>query len=218
MNPLYRRGLMAMLLLYSCSLFGQKAAPANRARVSEGVDSAGVRHAVDSPRFNQLDLMVVTASRTAQKRTEAPIAISTITPRTIADTKANQLDQLLNKVSGVFMVDLGNEQHEMSIRQPMSTASVFLYMEDGIPIRTTGIYNHNALLEMNATAARQIEIIRGPASSLYGAEAIGGAVNIITQEPPSSLGGQASVQASNNGYKRVDVQAGNTFDKLGLLV
>jgi len=206
-----------MLLLYSCSLFGQKAAPANRARVSGGVDSAGVRHAVDSPCFNQLDLMVVTASRTAQKRTEAPIAISTITARTIADTKANQLDQLLNKVSGVFMVDLGNEQHEMSIRQPMSTASVFLYLEDGIPIRTTGVYNHNALLEMNATAAQQIEIIRGPASSLYGAEAIGGAVNVITQAPPASPQGYVSVKGNNNGYKRADAQVGTTAGKWGIV-
>jgi outer membrane cobalamin receptor len=61
----------------------------------------------DSPHISKLDELVVTASRTAQKRTEAPVAISTISSRTIADTKANQLDQLLNKVSGVFMVDLG---------------------------------------------------------------------------------------------------------------
>ena len=216
MNLVYKRGLMAMLLLYSCAVYAQKTAPADSARVSE-VDRTGIRRAVDSPRFSQLDLMVVTASRTAQKRTEAPIAISTITARTIADTKANQLDQLLNKVSGVFMVDLGNEQHEMSIRQPMSTASVFLYLEDGIPIRTTGVYNHNALLEMNATAAQQIEIIRGPASSLYGAEAIGGAVNVITQAPPASPQGYVSVQGNNNGYKRADAQVGTTVGKWGFI-
>jgi len=165
----------------------------------------------------QLDLMIVTASRTAQRRTEAPVAISVINSKTIADTKANQLDQLLNKVSGVFMVDLGNEQHEMSIRQPMSTASVFLYLEDGIPIRTTGVYNHNALLEMNAAATRQIEVIRGPASSLYGAEAIGGAVNVITQAPPADWKGYVSVQGNNNGYKRADAQVGTTAGKWGFI-
>jgi len=116
------------------------------------------------------------------------------------------------------MVNLGNEQHQMSIRQPMTTKSLFLYLEDGIPIRTTGVYNHNALLEMNMPAARQIEIIKGPSSSLYGAEAIGGAVNIITQAPPAVFSGQASVQINNNGYKRADVQVGNTFGKFGLLI
>ncbi len=170
----------------------------------------------DTTRVDELGQTIVTASRTAQKRTEAPVAISILSPTVIHDTKANQLDQLLNKVSGVFMVDLGNEQHEMSIRQPMSTASVFLYLEDGLPIRTTGIYNHNALLEMNGAATQQIEVIRGPASSLYGAEAIGGAVNFITLTPPAAPKGMLSVQGNNNGYRRVDAQIGSTIGKWGL--
>jgi outer membrane receptor protein involved in Fe transport len=167
---------------------------------------------------NSLQEIVISASRTAQKRSEAPVAIATISKQTMEDTKATRIDQLVNKVSGVNMVSLGNEQHQMSIRQPMTTKSLFLYLEDGIPIRTTGVYNHNALLEMNMPAARQIEIIKGPSSSLYGAEAIGGAINIITQAPPAILSGQASVQINNNGYKRTDVQVGNTFGKFGLLV
>lgn len=167
---------------------------------------------------SQLQEVIVSASRTAQARREAPVAVAVISQQTIQDTKASRLDYLLNKVSGVFMVNLGNEQHEMSIRQPMTTRSLFLYLEDGVPIRTTGIYNHNALLEMNSTAARQIEVIKGPASSLYGAEAIGGAVNIITNSPPPVPLGILSIQGSNNGYKRVDAQAGTTAGKWGILV
>lgn len=167
---------------------------------------------------NSLQEIVISASRTAQKRSEAPVAIATISKQTMEDTRATRIDQLVNKVSGVHMVNLGNEQHEMSIRQPMTTKSLFLYLEDGIPIRTTGVYNHNALLEINMPAARQIEIIKGPASSLYGAEAIGGAVNIITQAPPAVFTAQVSMQAANTGYKRTDVQAGQTFGKFGLLI
>ena len=122
---------------------------------------------------NKLMEVIVSANRTSQLRSEAPVAIATIGKQTIEDTKAQRMDQLINKVSGVFMVNLGNEQHEMSIRQPMTTKSLFLYMEDGIPIRTTGVYNHNALLEMNIPAAKSIEVIKGPSSALYGAEAIG---------------------------------------------
>jgi len=166
---------------------------------------------------SKLQEVIVSGNRMAQKRTEAPIAISTISAQTISDTKANQFDQLLNKVSGVFMVDLGNEQHEMSIRQPMSTRSLFLYLEDGIPIRTTGVYNHNALLEMNSVADRQIEVIRGPASALYGAEAIGGAVNFITQAPPSTTRGYLSLQGNNNGYKRLEAQGGARMGKWGFV-
>ncbi len=167
---------------------------------------------------NTLQDVVVSANRTTQKRSEAPVAIASISKQTIEDTKAQRIDFLLNKVSGVFMVNLGNEQHQMSIRQPMTTKSLFLYMEDGIPIRTTGVYNHNALLEMNLPAAKSIEVIKGPSSALYGSEAIGGAVNIITQAAPAFTSGQLSVQMNNTGYKRTDAQFGTSIGKLGILV
>ena len=128
-----------------------------------------------------LQQVVVSANRgEAVKRSNAPVAISTLSNKTIQDTKPTTIDQVLNKVSGVNMVSLGNEQHQMSIRQPMTTKSLFLYLEDGIPIRTTGLYNHNALLEMNMASVKSIEVIKGPSSSLYGSEAIGGVVNLIT--------------------------------------
>ena len=170
-----------------------------------------------SPSQKILDQVVVTANRTNEKRTEAPIAISIINKQTIDEAKAQRIDAVLNKVSGVYMVNLGNEQHEMSIRQPMTTKSLFLYMEDGIPIRTTGVYNHNALLEMNLPAAKTIEVIKGPSAAMYGGEAIAGAVNIITQAAPAYTGGNISTQFNNTGYKRVDGQIGSTIGKWGLL-
>src|SRR6187402_2618402 len=146
MHHYYKTGLTVWLLLCACASFAQK------------VTQEKEPDSLAAP-ANLLQQLIVSGNRTVQKRTEAPIAISIINSTTIRDTKANQLDQLLNKVTGVFMVDLGNEQHEMSIRQPMSTQGLFLYLEDGLPIRTTGVYNHNALLEMNMAATKQIEII-----------------------------------------------------------
>ena len=169
------------------------------------------------PAENKLQEVVVSGNRTVQKRIELPMAIANISKQTIQDTKAQRLDYLLNQVSGVNMINLGNEQHEMSIRQPMSTNNLFLYLEDGIPLRTSAVFNHNALLEMNMAAARNIEIIKGPASSLYGAEAIGGVVNLITVAPPALTDGTISVQGNNQGYRRVDVQAGTTIGKVGFV-
>src|SRR5690606_25278223 len=131
------------------------------------------------PSQTNLNTVVLTANRTAQKRSEAPVAIGVVSRQVIEDTRATRFDQLLNKVSGVNAASLGNGHRQMSIRQPMTTERLFLYREDGIPVRTTGLYKHNALLEMHLAATRQIEVIKRPASSLYGAEAIGGAVNVI---------------------------------------
>src|SRR5258708_21912926 len=70
---------------------------------------------------------------------------------------------------------------------------------------------------MNGREAKQIGSIGGPAYSLYGAEAIGGAVNVITQAPPASPNGYVSVQGNNNGYKRADAQVGTTVGKWGFI-
>jgi outer membrane receptor protein involved in Fe transport len=166
----------------------------------------------------QLQEVVLTANRgEGAKRSEAPIAIATISSKTIQDAKPSTFDQVLNKVSGVNMVNLGNEQHQMSIRQPMTTKSLFLYLEDGIPIRTTGLFNHNALLEMNMAATKSIEVIKGPSSSLYGSEAIGGVVNFISLAPTAVPVLKLSAQGNNVGYKRMDVLSSTTMGKWGLL-
>src|SRR5690242_11078628 len=170
------------------------------------------------PIASSMQEIVVSANREAVKRSEAPIAISLISTTMFRDTKPVTLDQVLNKVSGVYMVSLGNEQHEMSIRQPMTTKSLFLYLEDGIPVRTTGLYNHNALLEMNMAAVKNIEVIKGPSSSLYGSEAIGGVVNFITQSPTAVPVLKLSTQLNTIGYKRADLQTSFIKGKWGFVL
>jgi iron complex outermembrane recepter protein len=168
------------------------------------------------PSSTQLQEVVLTSNRgEGAKRSEAPVAISTITSKTMQETKATMADQVLNKISGVNMVNLGNEQHQMSIRQPMTTKSLFLYLEDGIPIRTSGLYNHNALLEMNLAATKSIEVIKGPSSSLYGSEAIGGVVNFISSAPTGIPVLKLGIQGNNIGYKRADVITSISKGKLG---
>ena len=170
------------------------------------------------PKTNDLDLVVVSASRTAQKRKEIPIAIAAISAKTIAAVNPSSFDQVLNQQSGVHMVDLGNEQHMMSIRQPISTKGVYLYLEDGIPIRPNGVFNHNALLEMNMEATKTIEVIRGPYSALYGSEAVGGAINFITENPTPTLSSKFGVRMDNKGYFRTDAKIATTYKKTGIAI
>ena len=160
------------------------------------------------PSTVDLQPVIVTASREGQARQDAPIAISKINSTQIKDTKATALYQLLNKVAGVYMVNLGNEQHTMAIRQPITYNALYLYMEDGLPIRPTGIFNHNSLYEINMSGVKDIEVIKGPASSLYGSNSIGGAINFITQGPPTGYAGNVSVQGDNYHYRRVDADGG----------
>ena len=168
------------------------------------------------PDLVNLQTVVVSGSRELQQRSDIPVAISKISPQLIEDTKATALYQVLNKVSGVYMVNLGNEQHTMAIRQPITYNALYLYMEDGIPIRPVGIFNHNSLYEINMAGMQNIEVIKGTSSSLYGSNAIGGAINFITNKAGQSPMLKINLQSDNYGYKRTDLSVGNTFGKFGI--
>lgn len=169
----------------------------------------------DTTKTEELETVFVTANRTATLRKATPVAISKITAKTINETKATSAYEIINKAPGVLMVNLGNEQHMMSIRQPMTTNAYYLYLEDGLPIRPMGIFNHNALLEINQFNLQNIEVVKGPVSSLYGPEAVGGTINLISIHPPVTPEFKLGVQADQWGYKRLQAAGGATVGKVG---
>ena len=152
-----------------------------------------------------LDPIIVSGNKLQQKRTEAPIAISILSPNTIEQTNAPRIEYLLNKVSGVYMPSIGGEQHMMSIRQPISLKGLYLYLEDGLPIRTSGLFSSNALIEINSSNIHSIEIIKGPASALYGAEAIGGIINVLSEKPTYKKG-EVEAFINSSGLKKMSVR------------
>ena len=160
-----------------------------------------------------LESVVVTASRQAATRAETPVAIHKIGSALIQDTKALQLTEIINKVPGVVMLDYRNEQHGMGIRQPFGTSAYFLYLEDGLALRPLGVFNHNALIETNLQGLNSVEVIKGPASSLYGPEAVGGAINLITKTAPGIPTAQVGLQVDEWGYNRVQFTAGAQVGK-----
>jgi outer membrane receptor protein involved in Fe transport len=88
----------------------------------------------------------------------------------------------------VYVSQLSGEGHSMAIRQPISTKPLYLYLEDGIPTRATGFFNHNALYEVNIPQSGGIEVLKGPGTASYGSDAIGGVVNVLTRPAPASPG------------------------------
>ncbi|MDH7448330.1 TonB-dependent receptor domain-containing protein [Aquimarina sp. 2201CG14-23] len=165
------------------------------------------------------EVLVTSASREIQKRSEVPGSISTISARTINETKAFGIDQLVNQVPGVFMATsraASNEQHFMAVRSPISTKALFLYLEDGLQIRPTSVFNHNALLEMNDISYGRLEVLKGPASSIYGSESIGGSFNFITKNPTEKLSGSIGFQTNDIGLSRYELEvADTTNDRFG---
>ncbi|HUX89996.1 MAG TPA: TonB-dependent receptor [Gallionellaceae bacterium] len=164
-----------------------------------------------------LDEVVVSGSRSETRVSDTPMSIGVVDRETLKRDKPKLMGDAINRIAGVSWVDLGNEQHKMGIRQPNSTNAVYQYLEDGIPIRPLGVFNHNALNELNLAGAERVEVVKGASSSLYGSNAVGGAVNFITAHP--SLTPEATVAFRNEavtGYQRVDTGASNTWGDLGM--
>lgn len=170
------------------------------------------------PATPYLETVVVSASRTATALTDTPSSLSKLDSEQIRRQHAAFTGEVLNKAPGVFMTDLGNEQHSMSIRLPISTSAYYLYLEDGIPVRPLGLFNHNALYEVNLGGTGRIEVIKGPASSLYGSNAVGGTINLLTQAPQFRHGGRLGLSGSDEGYARSDFAAETHTGDLGLRV
>ena len=59
-------------------------------------------------------------------------------------------------------------------------------------------------------------MVKGPASSLYGSEAVGGAINFIMQSPSQFLRGKIQAETGSRGYRRTDFNVSNTFKKAGI--
>jgi outer membrane receptor protein involved in Fe transport len=171
--------------------------------------------AKDTIKMEVLETVIVTANRNATLRREVPVAITKLSQKLINETKPTAVYEIINKTPGVIMVNLGNEQHMMSIRQPMTTNSYYLYLEDGLPIRPMGVFNHNALLEINQFNLQSIEVVKGPVSSLYGPEAVGGVVNFISVRPPVNPEFKIGIQADQWGFKRFQAAGGATVGKFG---
>lgn len=160
--------------------------------------------------------VVVTATRELQDRDQGSMTIEALAGQELRVARAGHPAEVMNKLAGVHMSQLSGEGHSMSIRMPISTNPWYLYLEDGIPTRPTGFFNHNALYEVNMPQSAGVEVIKGPGTALYGSDAIGGIVNSLTRAAPRNASLEASVEGGAYGYRRLLTSGGNTWEGNGI--
>jgi outer membrane receptor protein involved in Fe transport len=154
--------------------------------------------------------MTVSATRELRRRDEGSATIDVMDGAEIRRTRAAHPSGVMNRIPGVHVSELSGEGHSMSMRQPITTKPMYLYLEDGIPTRATGFFNHNALYEVNIPQAAGIEVLKGPGTALYGSDAIGGVVNVLTRAAPLTPSLEASVEGGAYGYGRLMLSGGAT--------
>lgn len=133
----------------------------------------------------QLEPVVVTATRTEKTVTNAPGSISVVTRQDIEDRNIKSLDEALNTTVGVYDDSKGKglmgTTSSVSMRG-LSYDKRVLFLLDGMPLNDgyTGGVSYQLQSMENI---EQIEVVKGVGSSLYGGNAMGGVVNIISRMP-----------------------------------
>lgn len=156
-----------------------------------------------------LDTITVTSTGLPQKSLQSGRNISIIKADDIRTATSNSLDDLLRYVPGIEVQSRSAFGAQGDISMRGSTYTQVLVLVDGLRINDplTGHFNSN--LPVTAEEIERIEILRGPSAAIYGADAVGGVINIVTKtfaasgDPGNDLNGEVSL--GQHGLTRTSV-------------
>jgi outer membrane receptor for ferrienterochelin and colicins len=210
------------LAVLTATALGPAAAYAQEDGAAEWHDLGDANDGFDDLDLEKLlDIKVSTATKTAESQDDAPAVIQVVTQADIRRWGYQTVGEVLNHVQGFYLIDdhiLPNVAVRGMTGGLGAESGVIKMMIDGrsVAYRTTsGNWLGAELIPLESIA--QIEIIRGPASALYGADAFLGVVNIITVRPHETghANGRAGVgYTGKNPGARFDLAGGKRVGAL----
>jgi outer membrane receptor protein involved in Fe transport len=141
------------------------------------------------------EVVVVTASKVEQRLVNAPATMSVVTTDVIQSTPSTNYSELFRSVPGVNLTQTSARDYQITMRGAASTLSTStLAVLDGrsLYLDFFGFVAWD-LLPVNPGEIRQIEVIRGPASAVWGASAMNGVVNFISKTPRELAGNSVTM-------------------------
>ncbi len=164
----------------------------------------------------QVEVISVTASKTPQQISQSPDSISAILASEIAIIAPQHINQVLDGVPGTWISRGNGQEHLTAIRSPVLTGAgscgAFFMGLDGISIRAPGFCNANQLFDINYEQAASVDVLRSPASTLYGGNALHGVINIISQNAFNHQQNSLGINAGANDFLRISSQHGTASE------
>ncbi|HXY38157.1 MAG TPA: TonB-dependent receptor plug domain-containing protein, partial [Vicinamibacteria bacterium] len=137
------------------------------------------------------EVVVESASKVETTIVNAPATLSVVTSEQLAASPARNYADLLRSVPGMNVIQMSARDVNLSTRQPTSTLSNSqLVLVDGrsVYLDFFGLVLWDFVPSPSSNDIKQIEVVRGPASVVWGANALSGVVNIITKSPRENQG------------------------------
>ena len=155
----------------------------------------------------ELDSVKVSANRTVQNITKTGKNVQVITSKDIQQLPINSADELLRFLPGVEIQSRGGfgVQSDMTLRG--STFNQVLILVDGVRVNDPLTGHFNGYVPVVLAEIDRVEVTKGTASSIYGADAVGGIINFITKDEPNDedLDVIANVKAGSHTYLGSDI-------------
>lgn len=149
--------------------------------------------------------VIVKAAGVPQQLDEISKAVTVISSEEIQNRNEYALSEILRSTPGVLITNGGGPGQNTSIRIRGLRADAAGVLVDGLRFRDATTTQGDAssfVSALNFIDADRVEVLRGSASSLYGTNAVGGVVNVVTEEGGSPVYGQIQVEAGNLGLYR----------------
>jgi len=150
-----------------------------------------------------LETVVVTAQKREENLQTVPVAVTALTRETLQETRFVNLRDLDAVAPGVSVREGagGIQNAQFSMRGVYATGT--FGSDAGVAFYSDGVYIASTLgTEFDLADVERIEVLRGPQGTLFGRNAIGGAINVITREPSGEFHGRLQVSGGNLGQRR----------------
>lgn len=160
-----------------------------------------------------LGQIVVTPTRDARSVRDLSVSTSVLTAEEIEATNANTLTDALNVLPGVFVLKTGQfGRSDIAIRGQGSRGRRIMVLVDGKPEKM-GLYGCTITNALPVDNVSRVEVLRGPGSVLYGSDALGGVINVITEKPATPSQGSATVSYGSFDTQEYLLKQGGKLDR-----
>jgi len=180
-----------------------------------GGASQGLRELLSYDLEELMNIEVVSASREPEQARRAPATVRVITAEQIRERGYQTLEEALAGLPGFQFRNISGFNSYVFLRGLPSQNNLILLLVDGVQVNELNSGGFYAGAQHNLANVKRIEVVYGPASALYGTNAVSGVINLITNEPRDLRGGAGSALAGSFGTRALDFKYGRHDEALG---